>query len=291
MSLGLKSRENVLDFPIVNPGRVEPPAHLHAFPNTFLAVLDPPPDQTPAGIHLPKTGDGWSQRGKDDRKKTQLRLELSVKNLLDLREEWRKAPRQTNQLRRRVEAAADEYKAAWYARAELKKAESAGAAYSMRPDSATIIAVGEGVPFFPHDWVMLAPYSGHRFKEYAGIKDLIVVGLDDDWQDVTPLWYNDRAGLWEPTANWCTIIVEPKEESIQRARKEWHSYGALAQAGPEVTIPAGHLVMMHKDRFVARPDDSRWFRAGRGPFPFNTMFVRERCSEGVQRVVAIIETE
>jgi hypothetical protein len=93
--------------------------------------------------------------------------------------------------------------------------------------------------------------------------------------------------VWEPLGNWCVVAVEPKVGPL--GNRGFHNWGTILQSGPDASYVPGDVVVLDKDRMVPRLDDSRWFAID-GPYPKNSVLVREVDSEGVRRLIGFIGT-
>jgi len=295
----LRAGENCLFFPAQTPEiDLSPLAGIKPRPGEFWAVLDPPRTKTEGGILLRDDGDGWSNPGVEPEDKLQDAWEDALSRATTAIHFYRR-DRNSLKLRARAamlsEVAMHAYEK-WMAAQSAKDPESPGAALTERSDAYTIARVGEGVPLVPGDRVILAPYAARRLKDLSGVKDVCLVGLDDPWQDVTILLLNPLSKVWEPVDNWIGVKIAKRERAmvngkeIQSVKKSYHNYGEVACAGPGAESKVGQTVLLHRDRVIKRPDNSRWFGVKWSPWDNQgLLFVRESDSEGFRRVLGVIE--
>lgn len=286
----LRPLENVLLWPSQVPDQDLSALYgIRPRPNELWAVLDPPRTVTDGGVHLRAEGDGWGNRSID-----------TIEKLGEDWERWRekalraiavsKADPRSLKARKRARSVSEIAQYAYYklhAALAAKDGESPGAGMELRPDAYTVVAAHESVPFVRGDRILGAPYSARRLKTLFGVSDVCLFGRDDPWEDIVPFVWNPLNSEWELTSNWVGVKLDQKGYSVEFHRKTYLNSGKVVVHGPEAESRCGDHVALHRDRTVHRPDDTKWFVCRMSKFDDSgTIFVRERDSDGVQRVLA-----
>lgn len=133
---------------------------------------------------------------------------------------------------------------------------------------------------------MIAPYAARRFRSLFGVPDVVMVGREDPWQDVTVLLWDPILQKWAPVDNWIGVQIDVKEREVATTRRTFLNSGKVVEAGPWAKSEVGDRVALHRDRTVHRPDDTKWFATKWGPYDGQgVLFVRETDSDGVCRVL------
>lgn len=248
-----------------------------------IGVLYEPERETAGGVLLPVTGSGWSDEDIHSRSRAQSELAAAMADGKALADRLRQESRLTWEDKRLLAAAAERIRQAQVRMGMVGQAQSHGAGMTLRPDAAVVLSSGTSLSV--GDSVIVAPYSGHRFRELFGVRDFCVWGNRDDWLDVVMMRWSGE--IWEPLGNWCVVAVEPKRGPL--GNRGFHNWGTILQSGPDASYVPGDVVVLDKDRMVPRLDDSRWFAID-GPYPKNSVLVREVDSEGVRRLIGFIGT-
>lgn len=285
----LRRGENLLYFPESHPRTdISALAHLKCRPGEYIAVMDPPRDKTAGGVHLMTRGDGWGDIHTLGTDRAEANFEAACKELEVLREALKLDPLSWT-LKKRVATQHEIAMAALATAEEYAEQQNPGAALDLRSDVCTVAAVGEGIPFVPGDRVMIAPYSAWRIKHMLGVDDVVIMGVDDPWQEVTPLIYNPTHNVWEPLDNWLIMAIQEKGIDLETAEAFYDYMGRIKRAGPLAESKIGDLVVLNKDIDEQRPDDTKWFGVRMSPWPRGTAVVRETDATGVRRVLGTIQ--
>ncbi len=279
----MRRGENIIRFPHTVQSIVPPSCPLSACRGQVVGVLYEPEGETMGGVLLPITGSGWSDEDIHSRSRAESELRSAKADAKALADRLRAESRLTWEDKRRLAAACERIAQAQLRLSTLGRSPSHGAGMSLRPDAAVVLDSAVGLSC--GESVIVAPYSGHRFREVFGIKDLCVWGNRDDWLDVVMMRWSGE--VWEPLGNWCVVAVEPKVGPL--GNRGFHNWGTILQSGPDASYVPGDVVVLDKDRMVPRLDDSRWFAID-GPYPKNSVLVREVDSEGVRRLIGFIGT-
>lgn len=286
----LRTGENVLYLPAEHPKvDLSPLFHVKPRPGEFLAVMDPPRSRTHGGILLDTRGDGWNDRhteGLDRAEQDFINASLAYGEALKI---FRAVPNPSHQEKRAIDALWEQAISAAERFDKYSEPEPPGAALELRPDSYTVAAVGSCIPFAPGDRVCLAPYAPRRLQEWCGVPDVVLVGLDDPWEDITILVWNPLLSRWEPVSNWIAVQIAVRGSGVATTRRHFHNYGKVLMAGPLAESREGETVALHKDRTVHRSDDTKWFATKFGPWDdLGVLLVREVDSAGERRVLGTL---
>ena len=287
----LRPGENVLYFPVDHPKvDLEPFKQLKAKPGEYWAVLDPPREKSAGGVHLLCLEDGWSENPLDV---DEGRAEEAYKDAVIELQQWskvcRESTRVTHSMRRKWDRLYETAVAAHEAYIRVIQDKGPGAALEERPDSYTVVSVGEGVPFTPGDRVMLAPFAPRRLQELFGVPDVCLIGYDDPWEDITPLVWNPLNQTWELTDNWVALKIHREEVAVEVVRHKYVNIGTVLSAGPKAESLLDDTVVLHRDRTLHRPDDTKWFATKYGPWDgLGVLLVREVDSEGERRILGTL---
>jgi len=291
--LTLRAGENCLFYPAETPQvDLSPFRNLKPFPGEYFAVMDPPRKKTRGGVLLDARGDGWSNEAIDTEDQLQQAYDEASSRALVAIERSKQDPR-SFKLKTRAMMLAEIAMSAYEKLVKADKAqdaESPGAALETRADAYTVVASGDGVPFTPGDRVMLAPYAARRFKNLFGVPDVVMVGREDPWQDITILLWDPIQERWAPVDNWIAVQFDVKARDVLTTHRKFLNSGVVRDAGPWAQSKEGDRVALHRDRTVLRPDDTKWFASKWGPYDGQgVMFVREVDSDGVRRVLGRFE--
>lgn len=168
-----------------------------------------------------------------------------------------------------------------------------GVAGILRADAGTVLAAGAQVPLVPGTRTLIAPYSGHRFQQFEGVEDMVVVGdAEDNWRNLTPM--SKAPGCeWALEGNWLRIHMDVEDESaIYVIRPQWKFTGTVTDTGPSATWLRGKRVVVSSDIAIQREDDTRWFGVVGEGWSERDVLVRESAWYGDERfesIEAIIE--
>lgn len=285
----LRYGENTLSFPSETPVvDLSPLNEIKPKPGTYWAIMDPPRHRTAGGLLLRVSGDGWNDRNTELVELAEQQYREKEREALERIAIYRKDQRSKKNFTL-AQMAAEVAMAAHDRWQMMSEPEAPGAGLEERPDSYTIAKVGAGVPFTPGDRVLIAPYAARRFQELNGVADVVVVGKEDPWEDVTILLKNPLTGVWEPLSNW--VAVKLSEKPSLGLKRKFYNHGTVLMAGPDAESCEGDLVALHRDRIIHRPDNSKWFATWHGPWDRQgVLLVREVDSDGVMRVLGTIET-
>lgn len=288
----LRAGENVLSFPSEVPAvDVSALSRLKPRAGEYFAVLDPPRERTDGGIMLRVVGNGWDDKHTEAVSRAEKDWSDKCEEALRRIAISKADPRSLNA--KQLAVMACEIAQASYAFLQkVQDPENPGAGLETRPDSYTVAAVGDGVPLSPGDRVMIAPYAARRLRNLFDVPDVVLVGREDPWGDITVLIYDFIEKVWEPLSNWVGVQVIAKKRGVETTRRTFTNLGKVLVAGPDASVAPGEFVALHKDRTVHRPDDTKWFASKHGPFDgMGVLFVREADSDGVRRLLAVIEIE
>lgn len=279
----MRRGENVVRFPhTIQPVPAGWSHEASACAGHVIGALYEPEHETAGGVLLPVTGSGWSDDDIHSRMRAESELASAVADGKALADRLSKESRLTWEDKRLLAAAAERVQQAQVRMGMVGQAQSHGAGMTLRPDAAVVLSSGTSLSV--GDSVIVAPYSGHRFRELFGVRDFCVWGNRDDWLDVVMMRWSGE--IWEPLGNWCVVAVEPKRGDVLGDRR-FHNWGTVIQSGPDASYVPGSVVVLDKDRMVPRLDDSRWFALD-GPYPTNCVLVREVDSDGVRRLIGFI---
>lgn len=297
----LRPGENILNFPSEHP--VVDPAPFQGIkplPGEYWVVMDPPRETMPVlgadgsvagNIHLRAMGNGWDDKYAMEYDAAEKRWDDLQKEALEAIAIYRNddksfdAKRRAHMLAEAAMAAHDTWK-------QMRKPYEPGAALEQRADAYTVVKVGEYVDLEVGDRVIVAPYAARRIRSLFGVNDVGVVGKEDPWQDVTPLKLNRDTMEWDLIANWMIIGIYYYRSPVEMSKKLFKvNAGVVAKVGPEASFEEGDTVVLHKDRTVPRPDDTKWFVSRYCEWQAkHAVFVREVDSRGSRRVLASMST-
>lgn len=288
----LRTLENVILWPSETPAHdFSPLSAIRPRRGEFWAVLDPPRTKTDGGIFLRAEGDGWQNAGIDTIDKLGENWDRLCEAALHAITVSKADPRSHSAKKRAFylsEMAQSAYQKLQAALA-ARDAETPGAGMELRPDAYTVFAAHESVPFTKGDRILAAPYAPRRLKNLFGVPDVCLLGRDDPWRDIVPFVWNPLTSEWELTANWVGVKLDQKGYSVATHRPKFLNSGIVVLKGPEAESSLGERVALHRDRTIPRPDDSKWFICRMSKYDgTGTVFVRERDSDGVQRILAVI---
>jgi hypothetical protein len=281
--------ENVLKFPYRHPP-CPPEIKIRCRPDEYLAVMDPPPNQSAGGVLLNQYSDGWRDTHERDLIEGRKAFEVAFAD-------FEIAAEILNQDKLSASARIDamaKYEIAMNAAARLRTIEDdrgPGFAVKSAPDSATVVAVGDNVPFMVGDRVIIAPLRAWRFKELEGREDVVLVGCDEPWEAITPLVYNRYSSEWECVGNWLMLQLHAARRDVLTNRKEFGFDATVRMRGISATLSEDARVVCHPSR-VLHPDDefATWFKPKGSPWDDQDyVFVRERGDNGTLGAVGVYD--
>ncbi len=292
----LRPGENILNFPTETPQiDLSPLSNLSPRKQEFIAVLDPPIERTPGGVYLRSIGDGWTDRHAQGCQAAEDKYRALEQDALERIAIYEKDKRSMKAYRLAYMASEVAQSAYWTWQAMIEP-ENPGAAMEHRPDSYTVAAVGKDLPIVPGDRVMVAPYAARRFENVNGIADVVLVGREDPWDDITIMIWDKVYDMWLPLSNW--VLVELMAKTVAKfdgmqlvtTKKRFYNQGTIMMTGPDTTVKCDSVVALHKDRTVHRPDNTKWFATRNAPWSkTGRVLVREVDSDGERRVLGVFQ--